>query len=545
MSLEFAPAAAATVSVPSAPRPGPGARLVAWALHDGNAVLGAGALLYAALYLAYWPRIFTTMDESAYMGMAYVFRRGTAYPDVAGVQVMASYPVGAHLISKYPFGMPALLAAVSFLGWLVALGVNLLTHLLTFVTLANLLRRLGVPAVFALLYLLHPTAVIYSRTVMADPATGLLLLAAFAALLGGRYGRCGLCAGLSLLLRTANAVALPVLGLSCLFAAAVAAADRAPRLGQARFLPRSGVATAGLRAAARFAGGVLPAALALAFYTQSVQGGGLSRYGGSFALVYFPHTFLTYAVRLSVLYPLMLIAPVLYRGPGRFALTGLTYGYLLLYSFWYFTDFTASALETFVIGQRFLLAVLPLFILAYAAMVWRLARSWKPALRRAGAVAAGALLVIAAIGIHQRHARELTRLVRIRSTLLRVTSPSDALVCNMPLAKLFHPALGGARPYFITSALPQQNRENAARHFKSGLSHPGARVFLALWIRGYRADEASVERQLIRDTTRRFMTQPLGAAERGDLPADIVILRVLGERPNERPAANVETQPLP
>src|SRR3712207_3442072 len=84
--------------------------LHAWLRHEGNALLFGAAVCYSLLYLFFWPPMYTTMDESSYLNMAYVLRQGTVYPDVAGVPTLNAFPVDGHMVVKYPLGMPALLA---------------------------------------------------------------------------------------------------------------------------------------------------------------------------------------------------------------------------------------------------------------------------------------------------------------------------------------------------------------------------------------------------------------------------------------------------
>src|SRR5262249_54440073 len=72
-----------------------GRGLAVWLARDGNAFLVGAAALYIVLYALFWPRIYTTMDEAAYMGNAYVLRQGTIYSDVAGVAVTTNFPIPA------------------------------------------------------------------------------------------------------------------------------------------------------------------------------------------------------------------------------------------------------------------------------------------------------------------------------------------------------------------------------------------------------------------------------------------------------------------
>lgn len=499
-------------------------------------LLPVAAVLYTLLFALFWPQSYTTMDEADYMGMAYVVRQGTFYPDVAGVQVITAFPVGQHMVSKYPPGMFVLLALFSLPGWSFALAANLVIHLLTFYVVALILRRIQVPAALALLYLFHPTAVIYSRTAMSDLPTGLCLAAAFYLLLCRRFALCGGFIGLALLFRNANAVALPVFVVGSFFAVMHAKETHGMRAWFLPLMPR-------LKQAGAVVLGALPGLTLLLWYTAVVQGGssGLSSYsGGGFNLANFLPMFATYALRLSIIYPLMLAAPLLYRGEGRLTLAMITSAFVLLYSFWYFTDATGSPLESFVIGLRFMLAVLPLFLVAYAWVLWDMATRWQKRrhhIRPAALmqIAGGAVLlflIIGSTGIHFMHDRKLGEMVRTRTAILRIVPPGQPLVCNMPVAKLFHPGLA-RRDFFMIGGNEQDNLRGAAERFRAGLKGGGggAAATLAVWVRGYR-EEAAFERKFIESIGKQFILKPVTGAERQGLPEEVQIFRVVGERPN-------------
>ena len=324
-----------------------------------NLVLAAFALLYAILYAAFWPRAATTMDEASYLGFAYVLRHGTIFPDLVPATALLAFPVNGHLVSKYPLGMSALLALGSFAGgWTAALGINLLVHLATFWVVIKILRDRALSPFWALLFLFHPTAVLYSRTVMADPASGLLIALGLFQLNKGRFFWAGFWAGIALTFRTGNVVALPVFAL---------AAFALPRVSSVSFVNR-------VRAGAEVAVGSLPGLALAAYYMVVVTQGKMGQNTGSFSASYFPTMFGGYVVMLLVLYPGLLLAPllalILRRRDGfNLASAGVCYGTFALYCFWFYRDQGGSALETLIVGQRYFLAVLVPFIVTYAAVL--------------------------------------------------------------------------------------------------------------------------------------------------------------------------------
>jgi hypothetical protein len=446
-----------------------------WLRRDANVLLLTAGVLYALLYVAFWPTIYSTMDEASYMGNAYVLRQGAVYADVAGVTVPTNYPVGGHYVSKYPLGMATLVALGSLAGWKVVLGVNLLIHLLTFVVVVKTLRHLRLPGAFALLYLLHPTAVLYSRTVMSDPLSGLLIALAFYQYLRRRYAATGALAGLSVLVRTGNVLAVPLFVLAVLF-------ERPP--GE----ERKGNLRDRLRPALLVAAASLPFLAVAGYYAKVIAGGEMASHTGTFSLRYFPEMFPAYAVALVLLYPGMLLAPALYRGPGRLVVAGLSYGFILLYSFWFYRDTGSGFADTLIRELRYFLAVLPLMIVAYAEALWRLAGQrgavGLPARAVGAAFVAGLFAVAAAVSY--KHARFLGTMAGVRDGLLAATTPADRIYCNMQVAKLMHPGWGRRR--FILVSRPDKDRTEL-RTWLNGPGSTGGRAVLAYWVRPGREDD--------------------------------------------------------
>ena len=398
------------------------------------AFLSICAGLYAALYAFFWPHINTTIDESSYLGFAYVLRHGTLYADVIHAPALLAMSVHGHLVSKYPLGMSALLAVASLGGWTLALGINLFLHLATYAVVARLLHRVGASPLFALLYLLHPTAVLYSRTVMSDLASGLLLALAFDQYLSHRHVAAGALIGASLLMRTGNIIALPVFALGALVESLPATSVTAARTK--RLLP---IATS-----LRLVLGSLPFLIASGYYAVVIAGGQMSRNTGVFGLSYFPQYFPGYVLALLVIYPGMFLAPLFYRGPGRWSLAGLCYGFVLLYSFWFYRDSGSNLAESLIIGQRYFLAALPLFIVSYGAVLsgWlekvlpATTPSWQSARRLLLATTLALPLFALSFVVTRQHQRHLKAMIATENELLAATTPKDMIFCNVQVGKL-------------------------------------------------------------------------------------------------------------
>ncbi len=469
-----------------------------WLTYDANGILLVAGLLFAIVYALFWPVTYTTMDEAGYVGNAYVMRHGTLYADQAGVFVATNFPVEGHQVPKYPLGMAALIALVSFAGWKFALGVNLLVHLLTFVVFIRLLRRIGLPGVFGLLYLLHPTATLYSRTAMADPFSGLLITLAFYAFVKRQFVGAGLLAGVSVAVRTGNIIALPAFALGALLDGRREQNEKLPT-----WIER-------LRPAVLFSIACVPGLIAAAFYLLVLTKGQAANSTGTFALRYFTDMFPAYAASLLVLYPGMLAAPLLYRGPNRATLMMLCYGVVLLYSFWFYRDIGANVAESLVVGQRYMLAVLPLFLLAYADVLWWCVKRFTSAKSAlvvaaiAGGLAA-ATLFTGGVLVHRKHAAFLANLAQVRDQVYAVSKPGDRVYCNLNVAKLLHPAWG-VRDVVVVHD-PAKDAEDARRFSKQ--SSP-KRVLLAYWARAGRAAEVE-DAKRVAEMGRLLDADPVGS----------------------------------
>lgn len=460
---------------------------------EGRALWFAAAL-YVLLYVVFWPPIITTMDESAYLNFAYVLRQGTFYSDVVGVPLPMFIEAAGHLTIKYPPGMSLYLAALSFLGWKLALGANLLVHLATFFTVARLLKVAGASSLFALFFLLHPTAVIYSRTIMSDPLGGLLVALAFLACVTKRPLVAGLVLGLAVLVKTANGMIFGLFALGMLLELSGA--------GKPRSL-------SALRPLVLFVLGAVPLMAVAFLYQRVVQEGGWAKYSGpgQFTLGYFAQHFPFYLVALLLVFPGMLLGVVLYRGPGRWPLLLSAAGVVGFYSAYYFLDETGSKVESFVIGQRFLLAVLPLLVVAYGA--WLSQLRLAPLVRRVLPLAASVLFVGAG-AIHWRHQSNLKKLVQVRNEVAAQVPESATLGCNVHVGKLLHPAWTGKRAFLFFAGGERTAGEVA--QLRAALAK--GPVAFACWSREYPAMNPD-EAQLLQAVEAQFETRSLSTSLAG------------------------------
>lgn len=303
---------------------------------------------YISLFLYFYPPFYTTLDEANYIrGSNFLWdgKVGTDDP---------MYRYG--LIStgqKYvpiSYGMPILLVPFTLLGWKFVFVSGLLVHVLGALLFYKLLVRFGWNPNNFLLYLFFPYFFYYSTTLYPDFPSALLILAGFYLYISNKEKHqvlSGAAFGVACLIKITNILAFIPFILLPLFK------DR----------EKSG----------RIILGFLPLA-ALILVLNSVYYDGIfnlgywamekeytlgSRFSSSFYKDYIPFI----AFRLLMIYPLMLLAPLFYKGKGR---TEILLSLVIFFAF-FGTRFQSGwgfNLDPSTL-TRYFLPIMPLLLLTY------------------------------------------------------------------------------------------------------------------------------------------------------------------------------------
>ena len=433
----------------TAARPGPRAR--------GWAVLAALAIVYAAIFVAYYPPTLGIEDEVGYLNQALVWSHGAVSAGGAGFHdLMGFVTIGGREVAVRQPGrslamLPFLLAGRPSSVFL----SGLLLHLATVAAGGAVLARLGRSPVWAVLLLCHPTLALYSRTLMADEGAGLgIVLAALAVATTARPLMGAWAAAATVL----GALMRYHVGLSLPF---VAAAFRFP---PARPRPLREVAlclvTGGL-------GGALIVAYNLWLYHHPTDPSPAAR--GLWSTGYIVTQAPFYASALMLIWPGMLLAPVLDRSVIRWMVRGVCGLYLLMFLSYYWHDQGAGWVETAVLGQRLIQVALPLWVVSYAGVVDDLVM--VPLRRRLGAATARTMtalvcagLLVATTMLFARHQAHLRTLVAVRDAVAAAVPDGACLAANGTVQKLFGVATG--RPSYRWVYLPDTA---AGRHLPADL----------------------------------------------------------------------------
>lgn len=389
-------------------------------------LLLAGMAAWAVAFCLCYPRTFAIVDEDAYLTQAYLFRQGRLTYEQSSIPAPhMTVETGGRLASKYPPGTSLLLLPFTFAGWRATFAAGLLLALAGTWLFALVLRRLapGTDPAWALLWLCYPAVTLYSRTLMSDLPAAVLTLAAFLALVRERRFAAGLALGAAVLVRYSN-------GLLGVAFALVLLATGPRRL--------RGVLGLGL--------GMLPGVLLALGYNWWCYGGPFSfpmYLTGVFSPVFFPRNAVYYGRSLLLVYPLMLLAPLLVGRRWRLAVSVPAYAVLALYCFFSYVHDVPGVIEQATVGLRYLLPGLGFFVLALALVLARL----ESGLRGFGVVKylLLGLALVAAVAVHWRHDRHLAEQDRYRR-LVYATVPEGALVAaNARVTELFSHAWGDRR----------------------------------------------------------------------------------------------------
>jgi 4-amino-4-deoxy-L-arabinose transferase-like glycosyltransferase len=387
-------------------------------------LLIAGAVLYVLTFLVLYPRTTAIVDEDAYLTGSFLFRTGRL--SYEGSSIPAPHMTvesNGRLTSKYPPGTSLFLLPFTLLGWRAVFSSGLLLALAGTALIGLTLKRLAPEAdpAWALLYLFYPAVLLMSRTVMSDLLAATLVLAAFYCLIRSRSWMLasGLLLGLACLVRYSNAVFLPVFMLLAL------------RPSGSR-----------LRSFLLLLAGFAPLAGVVAAYNAYAYGSPLSfpmYLTGQFSPAFFPHNAWYYGTALMILYPLMLLAPLL-AGKGRRLLLGLpAYTVLGLYCLFSYTHDVPNLPVRLTVGLRYLLPGLPFFILAFVLAADRLLGRLRAPWLKYAAVAGVALLSVA---IQLRHDRYLRVQAGYQRLLLDNVPRTALLLCDAGVSELLSYAWG-------------------------------------------------------------------------------------------------------
>jgi len=392
------------------------------------------AFLFAALYISFYPPIHGIEDEIGFVNQALLWSQGSLTLEGAGLNTdqMGDFVFsdGNHISLRNP-GLSLLLFPFLLLfGTGSVFFVSLLIHLSSTFVLAAFLSKEGKNPLWSLLLLLHPTFVIYSRTVMSDQLAGLFI---FLSLLSiglkkspGFWAGCF--AGFAVLTRYQAGIILPLALLGLLLNRELENKTRAIW----QFL---------------FSGGIMAASIIT--YNLYLYGFPfpLQTFSDRFVWSHFPEKFPIYFSGLMFLWPGMFLAIFAkQKERWKIILPLACLIYLLFFSFYYHHDSRSSYWTTLIIGQRFMQIILPVWIFLGIGLYLRLLdvrvvsnftdRLAKP-IRLAAPAVCILLLFILNTMVIKTHQEHLLAFESAKEEVKEKIPVSATIIANVTLRKLF------------------------------------------------------------------------------------------------------------
>jgi hypothetical protein len=144
----------------------------------------------------------TIWDEVIYFGEARALGKAAPLLDARSY-----HPGTGEGRPGYPLGWPLLLAPMTHAPWPAPFAIPVALHLLGTALFAHLLRKRGLPSVWALLYFAQPASLLFSRTLMAESLSSVLCLGLLVAADGRRAGTLGVLASVGLLIKPSMTIA--------------------------------------------------------------------------------------------------------------------------------------------------------------------------------------------------------------------------------------------------------------------------------------------------------------------------------------------------
>ncbi|MBI2136184.1 glycosyltransferase family 39 protein [Candidatus Woesearchaeota archaeon] len=342
--------------------------------HDKKYLLLAAAILYVIIYVSFYPTFYTFVDENEYLRGSYLLSQGRLkvtdthqqyrylpFTDPCDNDKPCSSSL--HYSNKYPPGMFLLLLPFTIISWKLGFLLSLAAHLASFYLLIKILRKLSINEYFALLYLFFPGIVFFSRTMMSElPSIFFILLSFYFYIKEDKKDKvlAGIFTGVAILIRYTNALFFIALSLAMFLRWLK---ETRWRLNSRNLFNKQAVDYL------LFLISFVPFLILLLLYNKHAYNGflnfGYTLQNSGVSVVLFKsfYTYFKYIGALLIVYPLMLLAPIYYRGKYKLEIILSTYLFLIVFGM---QDlFHYDVIKNLIIGTRYMFPVLPLMLIAY------------------------------------------------------------------------------------------------------------------------------------------------------------------------------------
>jgi hypothetical protein len=406
-------------------------------------------LIFFLFFFFFFPPTYAISDESIYFSMAHVLSQGMLFPDQSSYFVPSTIQGTGHRVSYPPLGWPILLAPLSKLSWHYFFLLPLALHLIGFYYFRKILNLMGIDTVFSFLYLFFPTFIFHSRTLMSDlPAAVFFLIGFYYSIQDDKRPLilAGICFGISVWIRYASLVVIfPLIAI---------------------LLLRNFQKTIYLLC------GFTPFIILLAAYNYLAWGNpfltGYDRIGvpvaTSLSFDYFLEHFPKYFLILNIIYPLMGISLLFYKGKRRIEIYSCVCVLLLFYSARFWFDSGTNVIETAIKSLRFLLPIIPLLLLCYLYYLDVYVFDRMNSTKKWGiAIVSAICLSGIAFGIHHKHQEYLKRQKHFSDLIYKNTPQDSSIIANMEIIEMLQTVWGKRHIIeYDLSAITKAASENKA-----------------------------------------------------------------------------------
>jgi len=373
-------------------------------------------ILQIAVIFLYYPEFYGIYDEDLYLTATHAMQNGSFFYEKAGVDVpfLGTAKGTKGTISIYPPGNSALLLPFTAINWKLGFLKNILLYIGSFLLFILILRKLNIDPVYSLVFLLHPTILLFSRTLMSDIPSMFFLLLGIFFLLDKKSLAAGFSLGFLVLLRYPNLII--IIGI----------------FGALLYLKE-------YKKVMLLFPGVFLFSFVLLGYIMYAYGFILGPFtidgAKSFSIQYFIYNFPYYLLSLNVLYPGMLLVAIFFGFKNKkisfFVIPSLVA--VLFYSFYYYIDGGSSVIEKLVKGQRFMVPIIPLLLIPYLDFLQN-----KKFAKKAF-IFIVPLLFIFNCGIQYKHHQFVREEKRLSQVLQEKIENVDMVMCNSDTDELFNP----------------------------------------------------------------------------------------------------------
>ena len=373
-------------------------------------------ILQVTVTFLFYPNFYGIYDEDLYLTATHAMQNGSFFYEKSGVDapLLGAVEGTKGAVSIYPPGNSVLLLPFTVIHWKLGFLKNILLYIGSFLLFISILRKLKIDPMYSLVFLLHPTIVLFSRTLMSDIPSMFFLLVGVLLLLDKKNLGAGFSLGFLLLLRYPNVIL--IIGI---FGALLYRKEYKKSL---HLLP-----------------GIVFFSFALFGYVMHVYGSILGPFAvdgaRSFGFSYFIYNFPYYLLSLNVLFPGMLLISVFlgFKNKKSFLFIIPSLLIIIFYSFYYYIDGGSNIIEKLVKGQRFMIPVIPLLLIPYLQYLHN-----REFMKKVF-VFVISLLFIFTCGIQYKHYEFVKKEKNLSQTVRENIGDSDVVICNSDADELFNP----------------------------------------------------------------------------------------------------------